>query len=141
MFGTSAELVRMDGEVLTYDYIHLDYESEGFKPEYELIVETPKITDTEFHVKLYVYYGLMWGEPACVVCKHRRYNIGRVLFCRYDKTDYRHRRERQTYRLNIPPHTDFGGLRALISYVDATQVIITDDDQAATLFEHIRINK
>lgn len=138
LFGTSAERVRMSGEVLTYEYIHLDYK-ERFKPEYELIVETPKITDTEYHVRIYAYVGFVDNkEPALVICKHRRFKVRNILYCRYDRNDYRKRDELQTYRLNIPPHEQYAGLVKMMHYIDASQIIITEDDQAATLYEHIR---
>lgn len=139
LFGTSAERVRMSGEVLTYEYIHLDYKSR-FKPSYEMIVETPKITDSEFHVRIYVYLGILDDkEPALLVCTHRRYrDVKDVLYCRYDKNDYRKREEMQTYRLNIPPAYRFAALSEMLRYVDQTKIILTEDDKAATLFEHIR---
>lgn len=141
LFGTSAERVRMDGEVITYEYIHMDYKKR-FTPEYELIVETPKISNNEYHVRLYVYYGIVdGGEPAAVICRHKEFDDLPALYCRYDRTDYKKRDIPQTYRLNIPPHANYKRLASLMTYVDATQILITDDDNAGTLYEHIRLNK
>lgn len=136
LFGSAEELMRSTGAVKTKAFIHLENLSE-FKPIYELVVETPILAENEYHRKIYVYYGEMWNEPVMVAFNHKKYEVS-TLYCRYDKTDFRKRKTPQTYRINIPPQERFSGLRQLMSMVDANQLIISNDDGTATLFEQIR---
>lgn len=137
LFGTSEEAMSVTGDVKTNKYIHTGIQK--FVPEYELIVETPVITDTEYHRKIYAYYGMMYGEPMLYITTHRMYKDLSTLYCRYDKNDCRPREYTQTFRLNIPPLEQFNSLKKYIACVDANKFILTDDDAAATLFEQIRL--
>lgn len=141
LFGTSEEAMSTSGDVKTNKYIHvkLDILEVVFEPEFELMVETPIITNTEYHRKLYAYYGIMYGEPVLVVLGHRWTDECTTLYCRYDKNDLRERPYMQTYRINVPPNDALKGLAMYMRYVDATQFIITDKDENATLFEQIKL--
>lgn len=142
LYGTSEAAMSLTGDVKRRSYIHIPRQEldEEFKPEYLLMVETPVITDREYHRRVYVYYGSIYGEAAAVCFGHEVYKGITTLYCRYDRTDFRPRRERQTYRLNIPPEECYNGLKRLVTLVDATQVIISNDDKDGSIFEQIREN-
>lgn len=141
LFGSAEEMMRATGAVKTNAYAHIDYEIllKEFTPHYCLQVETPILATTSFHRCLYVYYGELWNEPACVIRNHKSWECA-LIYCRYNRTDIRPRKEPQTYRINIPPLPIYADLRVLISSVDANQFIISNDDNAATIYEQIREN-
>lgn len=142
LFGTSEAAMSLTGNVKRRAYIHIPREelNEQFKPEYVLIVETPVITEREYHRKIYVYYGCIYGEAAAVCFGHEVYKDITALYCRYEMTDFRPRRERQTYRINVPPEETYKGLKRIMSYVDSTRIIISNDDRDGSIFEQIREN-
>lgn len=140
LFEDSAEEeMSRTGEVKTYKYIHIDDLSD-FRPFYCLIVETPIYTETDYHKKIYAYYGEMWGEPVCVVMGHNKLKGVVSLYCRYEETDFRPREYRQTYRIRVPQEEGFADLRRLVTLVDNNRLIICDTDENATLYENIRLN-
>ena len=141
IFGSAEEMMRATGAVKTDAYIHIPEETlkREFSPKYVLTVETPILATDTYHRCLYVYYGMMWNEPVCVIQGHYTWEVP-ALYCRYNKTDFRKRIETQTYRINIPPVERFSDLKRLMAAVDANQLIISNDDNLGTIFAHIREN-
>lgn len=140
LFETAEEEMSLTGEVKTYKFIHDDDVFEQFKPEIGLIVETPVITNEEFHKKIYVYYGMMYNEVVCVVLTHHKWDLENTLYCRYEELDFRPRPYPQTFRVNIPPLEEYAPLKRMMACVDATHLTLTDDDRSATLYQQIMIN-
>lgn len=141
LFGSAEEMMRATGAVKTNAYIHLpdDTIEREFSPLYCLQIETPILASVTYHRCVWVYYGVMWNEPCCVVRNHKTWDAP-ILFCRYNRTDFRPRKEPQTYRVNIPPLGQFVELKGIIGAVDANQFIISNDDNAATIYAQIREN-
>ena len=139
LFGSAEELMRATGAVKSNNYIHID-DLKTFRPYYCLIVETPIIATGEYRRKLYATYGEMYNEPVLVCTNHYDYTEVPSLYCRYDATDFRPRPIPQTYRINIPNDPKYKELRAIMAYVDANRLIISNDDRTATVYEQIREN-
>lgn len=137
IYGSAEELMRATGAVKTGNYIHTDVSQ--FVPRCGLIVETPIIAQDVYRRKIYVYYGELYNEPVCVCTNHADYKVD-MLYCRYEATDFRPRKEPQTYRINVPPQQRFADLKVYMANVDANRLIISNDDGTATLFEQIREN-
>lgn len=144
MFDTSEEVMTLTGEAKTNNYMEATpHIFDKFKAKYKLLVETPVITNTEYHKIIYAYYGILKdvksSKPALIICGHDTIK-GRypTLYCRYDADLYIDRKEPQTYRLNIPPDPRYMLLKTLIANVDATQLVFTTANKYATLFDTIK---
>lgn len=120
--------MSITGEVKTKPYFKITHEiMQQFNPQFEIIIETPIITDTDYHKKIYVYLANLYNQPALYILSHR-YKQKRVesLYCRYDLNDIRNRHMYQTYRLNFP--AKFYEVRAVFNDALNTAHIITDNN-------------
>lgn len=134
---TSEDIMSVTGSVKLNHYIQISEEmEEDFEPMYELDVETAILRDSTHRKHIYVYLGVCWNEPMIFVTAHKKYDVN-SLFCRYDATTFTKRKERQIYRIAIPPLGEYAEIKKLLASCMIMRNIATKDDGAATIFETI----
>lgn len=142
--------VRLTGEVLTKKFPQIEtIGAKHIRPAFKMILETPVYAVEEYRKKLHIYFGY-WvtetdrnDECVMVVLKNdidtlrRQVDDDRIIYGRYDALDVRARPYKQVYRYNIPHGTEYAELHEIIASVNDNRFLITDDNNAATLYEEI----
>lgn len=146
LFETAEEYMAQTGEAKENQYILLTNDIlDMFTPMYCLEVETPIISNKEYHKRIYCYYGQInnskiYPEYVLIVTGHDMIKCNTRIYCRYDAARYIPVSIPQTFRINIPREQKFNDLMRIMSHVDDTRLIFTTANAHATLFESIRLN-